>query len=170
MQSIKMHLNFSSKYCTVNETFPSHVQKKNTSTRSSNLNFPRKVLTRSPASLLWRFISIRPSSLDPLRWFLSLSRVSTKYLANLYPYSILSPHPPQIQSRAMSLGRPALLHPHLLSSPSRHDRLTEWMTPAEDTAWVKAASLLAAKTKNPGNYKLLKLRLVIVTLEIVSIL
>lgn len=110
-----------------------------------NSKFPPKVLTRSPASLLWRFINILPSSLEPRRWFLSLSRVSTKYLANLYPYSMLSPHPPQIQSRAISLGRLALLHPHLLSSPSLHERLTECMTPADDTAWVKAASLLAEK-------------------------
>ena len=101
------------------------------------------LLTLRPASLLWRFISIRANDLECLGWFFSRSRTSTKALANLYPYSMLSPQPPQIQSLWRSLGRRARLQPHLLSSALPQDRLMACTTPAADTACVKAASRLA---------------------------
>jgi len=105
-------------------------------------------LTLRPASLLWRFMSILANSFERLAWFFSLSRMSTKYLPNWYPYCKLSPHPPHIQSLLSSAGRGALLQPHEWSSPSRHALLTAWTTPAADIAWVNAASLLAEKTKH----------------------
>jgi hypothetical protein len=70
----------------------------------------------------------------------------------------LSPQPPHIKSLFKSFGLMALLHPQLPSSPSRHDRLMAWTTPAADIAWVKAASRLAVKTKTKLNKKIMKLK------------
>ena len=61
----------------------------------------------------------------------------------LYPYSRLSPQPPQIQSRWRSRGRPVREHPQELSCPSRHDRDMACTTPAAPMACAKAASRLA---------------------------
>lgn len=108
------------------------------------------ILTRRPASLLCKFINILAKAFECLGWFFSLSLTSTKAFANLYPYSILSPHPPQIKSLFKSFGLMALLQPQLANSPSRHDLLIECTTPAADMAWVKAASLLAVRQKKMG--------------------
>ena len=69
-----------------------------------------------------------------VRWLLT---------THLYPYSMLSPHPPQIQADFRSLGRPAPLQPQLASWPSLQPLETLWTTPALATAWAKAASLEA---------------------------
>ena len=58
---------------------------------------------------------------------------------------MLSPHPPQIQSRLSSFGRIRRLQPQLERLPSRHARLTAYRTPAAEMALVKAASRLAAR-------------------------
>lgn len=57
-----------------------------------------------------------------------------------------------MKSLSMSGGLVALLHPQLLRSPSRQDRLSAWTTPAAEIAWVNAASRLAEKS----NFKLFK--------------
>ena len=119
-------------------------------------------LTRLPASLLWRFMRVRARPGECRGWFFSRSRTSTKPWANLYPYSLLSPQPPQIQSRCRILGLDLREQPHVESCPSRQARATECTTPAEEIACVKAASLLARKdaktpgiriTKNKGAYQ-----------------
>ncbi len=109
-------------------------------------NDKKQILALLPASLLCRFISVLASPCECLGWFFSRSRTSTNPCANLYPYSTLSPHPPQIQSRWSCLGRPLLEQPHVESWPSRQARLILCTTPAVDTACVKAASLEAANT------------------------
>ena len=119
------------------------------------------VFTRRPASLLWRFIIWRALSRVPAISFDSLSRISMKFWANLdyqhinillklplppthlYPYSMLSPQPPQIQADLRSLGLLAPEQPQLASWPSRQPRDTECTTPALATAWAKAASFEA---------------------------
>ena len=65
----------------------------------------------------------------------------------LYPYSILSPQPPQIQADFRSFGLLAPLQPQLASWPSLQPRETLWTTPALATAWAKAASLDAANKR-----------------------
>ena len=66
----------------------------------------------------------------------------------LYPYSMLSPQPPQIHSWLSVLGRWALEQPHDDSWPSRQARDTEWTTPAAAMACAKPASRLPWKKKN----------------------
>ena len=73
-----------------------------------------------------------------VRWLLT---------THLYPYSMLSPHPPQIQADFRSLGRPAPLQPQLASWPSLQPLETLWTTPALATAWAKAASLDAGSER-----------------------
>lgn len=65
--------------------------------------------------------------------------------AYLYPYSTLSPQPPQIHSLLRSLGRRAGEQLQVVSCPSRHARDTLYTTPAEAMAWANAASRLAAR-------------------------
>ena len=66
----------------------------------------------------------------------------------LYPYSMLSPHPPQIHSLLRLLGRLAREQPHDDSWPSRHAREMEWTTPAAAMEWANAASRLPAIANN----------------------
>ena len=127
------------------------------------------VFTRRPASLLWRFIICRALSRVPGISLDSLSRISMKFWANLnyqhitiflhmslplthlYPYSMLSPQPPQIQADLRSLGLFAAEQPQLASWPSLQPRDTECTTPALATAWAKAASL-EAETETEVSY------------------
>ena len=60
----------------------------------------------------------------------------------LYPYSMLSPHPPQIHSWLRFLGRRAREQPQDESWPSRQAREIEWTTPAAAIEWANAASRL----------------------------
>ena len=99
-----------------------------------------QVPTLLPASLLCRFIMVLASESECRGWFFSRSRTSTNPSANLYPYSLLSPQPPQIQSLWSCLGLGFLEHPHDVSSPSLHDLATACTTPAALIACVNAAS------------------------------
>lgn len=60
----------------------------------------------------------------------------------LYPYSMLSPQPPQIHSWLRFLGRRAREQPQDESWPSRQAREIEWTTPAAAIEWANAASRL----------------------------
>ena len=101
-------------------------------------------VVKSPSNLI-RF------SLADINEVLSKSRLSAhQYLSktsslstHLYPYSMLSPQPPQIQADLRSLGLLAPEQPQLASWPSRQPRDTECTTPALATAWAKAASFEA---------------------------
>lgn len=64
----------------------------------------------------------------------------------MYPYSRLSPQPPQIHSRLRSLGLPLLEHPQEDSWPSRQARPSEYTTPAAVIACTNAVSLLPVYT------------------------
>lgn len=60
----------------------------------------------------------------------------------LYPYSRLSPHPPQSHSFFRSFGLFVLPQEQVDKRPSLQALDTEYETPAEAKAWAKAASLL----------------------------
>lgn len=116
----------------------------------------KDALTLLPASLLCKFISFLPCSFDPLAKLFSLSVTSMKLSENLYPYSMLSPHPPQIQSRCKFFGLAARLQPQLDNWPSLQALAIAWTTPADATECAKAASRLAEivernKDKTPAH-------------------
>ena len=74
--------------------------------------------------------------------FVDRKRTINEQLIYLYPYSMLSPHPPQIHSWLRLLGRRAREQPHDDSWPSRQAREIECTTPAAAIEWAKAASRL----------------------------
>ena len=103
----------------------------------------------------WNLIGF---SLADINEVLSKSRVITNVIishfaispTHLYPYSMLSPQPPQIQADLRSLGLLAPEQPQLASWPSLQPRDTECTTPALATAWAKAASLEAETETESG--------------------
>lgn len=103
--------------------------------------YHKKILTRLPARLLWRFISARAS-----RTLLSLASINIreKWLA----HRTLSLHPPHSNQPDLSLPFPTLVgsQPHCSRFPLLQARVMAWTTPAEEMAYTKADSRLPTKT------------------------
>lgn len=89
---------------------------------------------------LGKSINHRMCCRNSVQYFLKY-RLCNTYL---YPYSKLSPQPPQIQSFCRSLGRPAREQLHEDSWPSLQLRDTAYATPAAVIALTKADSRVPA--------------------------
>jgi len=74
----------------------------------------------------------------------------------LYPYSMLSPQPPQTQSLLRSFGLPDLEQLHVFRRPSLQARAMACVTPAALIAWTNAASRLPVTDTQVNDQKLKK--------------
>ena len=81
---------------------------------------------------------------------LARSRASTKVLENAFPYAMLSEQPAHSNPSAV-LPRTVRSQPHLSIEPELHARVTEWATPADDSACTNAASRVPKKIRIKEN-------------------